>query len=263
MHDPADHRSMSVKAMPRMDVPIRRGLREVLPRHVVRLVGQEYAAWRRTRVLGPSIAKIRALSMLPEASLVELGETVTATLRAGIAGAFVECGVWRGGASFLMADLLRLQGVSDRKVWLFDSFEGHRAPAAIDGQAALEYARNTDDPGYFDNCRVGVEEVRQSAASLGLDSMTEIVKGWFEETLPTTRDRIGPIAILRLDCDWYDSVRVCLESLYDLVAPRGVVIIDDYFSYEGCAIAVHEFLANRRLAHRIEQSRGVAFFRKA
>jgi O-methyltransferase len=200
--------------------------------------------------------------MVPDASLVDLGECVRTTVRAGIPGAFVECGVWRGGAAFLMADLLLRAGIRDRRVWLFDSFEGHRPPAEIDGQAALDYALNTDDPGYVDNCRVAVDDVRRSAVALGLDSVTEIVKGWFEDTLPANKERIGPIAILRLDCDWYDSVRSCLESLYDVVTPGGVVIIDDYYSYDGCAIAVHEFLAARRLAHRIEQSRGVAFFRK-
>jgi len=251
-------------AMPRRStLPSIRWIRERAPRHLARLVELEYAAWRRTRTLGPSIDRIRALSMVPQASLVDLGETVQATLRAGIPGAFVECGVWRGGAAFLMADLLVRAGVRDRRVWLFDSFEGHRPPAEIDGQAALEYAQRTDDPGYLDNCRVAVEEVRTSAAALGLESVTEIVKGWFDDTLPATRERIGPIAILRLDCDWYDSVRFCLESLYDQVSPGGLVIIDDYYSYDGCAIAVHEFLTTRRLAHRIEQSRGVAFFRKA
>ena len=46
----------------------------------------------------------------------------------------------------MMADLLHLAGVRDRKVWLCDSFEGHRAPEEIDGRAALEYAQDTDDP---------------------------------------------------------------------------------------------------------------------
>ena len=32
----------------------------------------------------------------------------------------------------------------------------------------------------------------------------------------------------------------------------GFVIFDDYYTYEGCAIAVHEFLGERRVAHRIE-----------
>ncbi len=190
--------------------------------------------------------------MVPEDSLIELAHQVLAILTTGIPGDFVECGVWRGGASFLIADLLRQAGVRDRKVWLFDSFEGLPAPDEIDGPAAMAYAKNTDSLRYFDNCRASLEEVQQAAMALELGSYTKFIKGWFDQTLPARRDQLGPIALLRIDCDWYSSVRCCLESLYDQVVDGGFVIIDDYYTYDGCAIAVHEFLAGRRLAHRIE-----------
>ena len=98
-----------------------------------------------------------------------------------------------------------------------------------------------------------LEEVQQTARDLGLAYRTpEFVKGWFDQTLPANRDRIGPIAILRIDGDWYSSVRCCLDNLYDQVVDGGFVILDDYYTFEGCAIALHEFLGERRLAHRIE-----------
>jgi hypothetical protein len=95
-------------------------------------------------------------------------------------------------------------------------------------------------------------EVWHTADQLGLAPYFEFVPGWFHETLPTARERIGPTAILRIDCDWYASVRACLDNLYDQVVDGGFVVLDDYFAYDGCAVAVHEFLGNRRLAHRIE-----------
>jgi hypothetical protein len=67
-----------------------------------------------------------------------------------------------------------------------------------------------------------------------------------------TREHVGPIALLHIDCDWYSSVRCCLENLYDQVAPGGFVFLDDYYHYDGCTIAVHEFLAKRHLTYRIE-----------
>src|SRR5262249_42285718 len=152
-----------------------------------------------------------------------------------IPGAFVECGVWRGGASFLVAELLRQARARGRRVWMFDSFEGIPPPEQIDGPKALDWATNKDGPWYFDNLRVSLEEVQRTAVQLGLAPYVELVKGWFERTLPENRDRIGPVAILRIDCDWYSSVRCCLDNLYDLVVDGGFVIFDDYYAYDGCA----------------------------
>jgi hypothetical protein len=94
--------------------------------------------------------------------------------------------------------------------------------------------------------------VQRSATALGLTAYTTCVKGWFDQTLPASRDRIGPIALLRIDGDWYASVRCCLDNLYDQVVDGGFVVLDDYYAWDGCTIAVHEFLGNHRLAHRIE-----------
>jgi O-methyltransferase len=202
------------------------------------------------------LERVRPFTMVPDDALTDLARQVRAVLSCDIPGDFVECGVWRGGASFLMADLLRQAGVNDRKVWLFDSFEGLPSPQEIDGPRALAYARDTDRPWYLDNCRASVEEVRESAMMLGLGDHVKLVKGWFDATLPANRDRIGPIAILRIDGDWYASVRSCLEHLYDGVVEGGFVILDDYYTFDGCAIAVHEFLGRRQLSHRIESVTG-------
>ena len=50
------------------------------------------------------------------------------------------------------------------------------------------------------------------------------------------------IAILRLDTDWYESTRHELVTLYDRLSPGGVLIIDDYGSYQGARAAVEEFI---------------------
>jgi O-methyltransferase len=161
-----------------------------------------------------------------------------------------------------MAEVLRRRADASRRVWLFDSFEGLPPPQEIDGPGAAQYAAETDSPRYFDNCRAAVEEVRATARQLGVEDRTEIVPGWFDETLPASREAIGQIALLRLDCDWYESVRLCLEALYDQVSPGGLVIVDDYYTWDGCTIAVHEFLAQRELPHRVHEAAGVAIIRK-
>lgn len=195
--------------------------------------------------------RLGPLTMFPRECLIELAWQVSACLEENIPGAFVECGVWRGGTSFLMAHLLREAGASDRKVWLFDSFEGIQPPAEIDGPAAFKWAEDTNSPLYYDNFRVPVEEVMRTASELGLSAYTEFVKGWFDRTIPANRERIGPIAVLRIDCNWHAGVRCCLDGLYDQVVDGGFVILD-YYNWDGCAIAVHEFLGSRKLAHRLE-----------
>jgi hypothetical protein len=206
----------------------------------------------------PTLEKIVPFTMPPVSldALRDVAQLVVAVITQDIPGHFVQCGVWRGGTAFLMADLLRRAGAADRKVWLFDSWEGTPPPQAIDGPYAQECITDPTNPLHRDNCAVSLEEVQKSAADLGLAPYTELVKVWFDQTLPAHRTRIGPIALLHIDCDWYVSVRSCLENLYDQVSDGGFLFIDDYYHYDGCAVAVHEFLGSRHLAYRLETVRG-------
>ena len=200
--------------------------------------------------IGGLIEKIRPFTMVGTESLTDLARQVQSVLASHLPGDLVECGVWRGGASFLMAGILQRAGVFDRKVWLFDSFEGLPAPDGIDGEFAAQVAGHPDL--HYDNNAVSLEEVERNAEALGLTAHTRFVKGWFDQTLPVFRQASGPIAILRVDCDWYSSVRCCLDNLYDQVSAGGFIIIANYYGFDGVALAVHEFLAERRLPHRIE-----------
>jgi O-methyltransferase len=203
------------------------------------------------RYLNSTLHRVRPYTMVPEGRLIQLARDVDSVLAERIPGAFVECGVWRGGASFLMADLLRRKGLADRTVWMFDSFEGLPPPSSVDGTRAQHFKDATDDPAHWDNCTASLEEVRDAAQHLGLTSRVELVKGWFDQTLPAKKADIGPIALLRIDGDWYESVKTCLEELYEQVSPGGYVIVDDYYDWPGCAIAVHEYLGTRKYAHRM------------
>jgi O-methyltransferase len=180
--------------------------------------------------------KFRTYTMIHEAKYVNNLELCFEYK--AIPGCVIECGVWRGGMSAGMVQVLGL----DRRYFLFDSFEGlPPAQEHVDGTAAIVWQSKTDSPTYYNNCGAPEEE---AAAAMKLSGATSfsLVKGWFNETLP----RFTPpseIAVLRLDGDWYDSTRVCLDNLYPHVAPGGIVVIDDYYNWEGCARAVNEFLA--------------------
>lgn len=158
---------------------------------------------------------------------------------ADIPGCVVECGVWRGG---MIAGIAEMLG-PERQYFLLDSFEGlPPARAEIDGSSAVAWQTDIKSPNYHNNCKAAEEE---AAATMRLSGATSfsLIKGWFNQTLPRFAPP-GQIAVLRLDCDWYDSVSLCLKTLYPHVAPGGIVIVDDYYVWDGCAHAVNEFISS-------------------
>jgi predicted O-methyltransferase YrrM len=155
-----------------------------------------------------------------------------------IPGAVVECGTARGGSAALLALAMKECGVP-RHLWVFDTFEGMPPPSAADPD--FEFAK-----AYTGSCRGDLEDVTQLFERLNILDHTTMVKGRFEETVPVSDT--GPIAILHIDGDWYESVKVCLDHLYDRVVPGGIVQIDDYGHWEGARKAVDEFLAARRVS---------------
>jgi len=191
--------------------------------------------------------------------LVDVANLVRVVLDQNVPGDLVECGVWQGGNAFLMAALLKQAGVRNRNVWLFDSFEGMPPVEEIDGAEAIAEAHDENSFLSPEKSKAPIEDVQRTAKELGLSSYTEFVKGWFSETLPPARDRLGPIALLHIDCDWYPSVKCCLDNFYDQVAEGAFFVLDDYYHYDGCTIAVHEFLGNRRLPYRLETVEGKAW----
>lgn len=163
-----------------------------------------------------------------------------------IEGDFVECGVWRGGMSAAISELLG----SKCNLHLFDSFEGLPPAKEIDGREALAWQKDILAPGYYDNCTADESFTKEAMKLAGHDNYT-LYKGWFQDTLSGINTK--SIAILRLDGDWYDSVKVCLKELFPLLAEGGVVIIDDYYTWDGCAKAVHDYLSEIKSPSRIHQ----------
>jgi hypothetical protein len=79
------------------------------------------------------------------------------------------------------------------------------------------------------------------------------VKGMVEETL----DKQYPesIALLRLDTDWYESTKKELAVLYPRLCVGGVLIIDDYGTWEGARKAVDEYFDRTQiLLNRVDHT---------
>jgi O-methyltransferase len=165
-------------------------------------------------------------------------------------GCIIECGTWRGG----MAGGLVMIGGRERDYYFFDSFKGLPPTSPRDGDDARRWQADTTSPFYFENCAATREELTSalSRAQLPRDRL-HVHEGFFADTFPMIIT--PPIAVLRLDADWYDSTILCFEKFWDQLLPGALVVIDDYYTFEGCRRAVHRFLADRAAPEAIRQSR--------
>lgn len=158
-----------------------------------------------------------------------------------IPGDVVECGVYKGGTAAILARLATHSRLP-RTVWLFDYFQGMPPATAVDGPEAASWVGNlTSSP------RRVARLLRRTGADL---SRVRIVPGMFQETFPKVQ--IPQIALLNIDADWYESVKLCLETFYNAVAPDGFVSIDDYGDWPGCRLAVDEFFQSHQLTTSLQ-----------
>ncbi len=191
--------------------------------------------------------------------LYSLYQSVSYILDHNIEGDFVECGVWRGGSSMMMAMALIKRNQSNRKIYLYDTFEGMSEPTVNDqtflGEAAadlLKMQNKNDEKSIW--CYSSIDEVQHNLSKTAYPKKQLIfVKGKVEDTLSSKIPR--QIALLRLDTDWYESTKKELEVLYPLLRDKGILIIDDFGHWEGAKKAVLEyFKGSRPFLHRIDNT---------
>lgn len=158
----------------------------------------------------------------------------------GIAGDIVECGVFNGGSAGALACSL---GKEPRHFWLYDSFAGMPPASAADGPAAAPY----------EGKGVGsVEKVREAMRLAGMaETAFTIRPGWFADTFQQPLPE--RVALIHIDCDWYDSVTLTLRTFYDRVSEGGVVILDDFGHWDGAREAFYDFISERGLKPLVER----------
>ena len=163
-----------------------------------------------------------------------------------IPGDLIETGVWRGGATIFMRGYLQAYGISDRLVWVADSFEGV-PPSTLPQDMGVDLSKSTNP-----FLAVSLDEVKSYFARYELlDDQVRFLPGWFRDTL--TDAAIGRLAILRLDGDLYESTMDALTALYPKVSAGGFVIVDDYYTNPTCEAAVHDFRQEWNITDEIIQ----------
>jgi O-methyltransferase len=171
-----------------------------------------------------------------------------------VPGVIVECGAWKGG---MIAGIAMILG-DDREYLLFDSFEGLPPAREIDGEHALKWQADKTSPYYYNNCTADEKDAVDAMKMSGVTKY-KIIKGWFIQTLSSLNFDKN-IAILRLDGDWYDSTMQCLEALFHHVHVGGLIIIDDYYDWDGCSKAVHDYLSGNQRSERIYQANNIVCY---
>jgi hypothetical protein len=187
----------------------------------------------------------RACTMIGLERLNNLQHCIEDVLLRQIPGDLIETGVWRGGASIFMRAVLKAYGITDRVVWLADSFEGMPRPdperyPADDGDTHQTFAERS----------IPLDEVKANFEKFGmLDDRVRFLKGRFRDTL--SEPEIRQLAILRLDGDMYESTSEPLVQLYSRVSIGGYVIIDDYGAIPACRKAVDDFRTSRGIEDKL------------
>jgi O-methyltransferase len=229
----------------------------------------------------PIVERAYPYTMTGVPRLQALIDAVRYCVARGVEGAFAECGVWRGGSVLAMVLTLRDLGVTDRDIYLYDTFEGMTRPTEVDvsrydlsggrpteavGCSALAEWEAAQErglalwEGLFGPESFSEEGVRETLSRTGYpDERLHFVRGPVEETLP---DRApSELALLRLDTDWYESTHHELLHLYPRLVRGGVFLVDDYGHWEGSRRAVDEYFATVApplLLNRIDYSARIA-----
>ncbi len=206
--------------------------------------------------LSPIARKVRSreLTYLTPSKLRNLERCAHAANETGVDGDFIECGVALGGSAIVLAS----QKGQRRSFHGYDIFGMIPAPSERDDQHAHDRYKVIQEGrsrgigssryyGYIDDL---YERVIANFREFDLDvdgAGITLHRGPFQETLKFEPEQ--RIALAHIDCDWHDSVWLCLDAIYERLSPGAFVVLDDYNDFGGCRTAADAFLAEKQDLH--------------
>ena len=158
-------------------------------------------------------------------------------------GDICEFGVANGATSVLLAHEMRN---TDKKLWLFDSFEGLSQPSKEDSLINDIFKLGSMSK-YEGAMSYPSREVIERLQRIKFPKRrVKIVKGFIENTVRIKENLPKKIALVYIDFDLYSPIKISLLTVDALLVKGGVIIIDDYgFFSSGVKLAVDEFLAKK------------------
>jgi hypothetical protein len=209
-----------------------------------------------------TLVEVSHITLAMPESIVQLSRAVSYILQNNIPGALIECGVFAGGNAVVMLRTLLNAGVTNRDVYLYDTYEGMPKPEEIDVEYSHGPALETwkkfkkgDDKSEDSSGWVAypLEGVKSRILALPYPAeRIRFVKGMVENTIPD----IAPeqIALLRLDTDFYRSTKHELHHLFPRLSRGGILIIDDYGAFQGARVATDEYFKENNIAFFLGRS---------
>jgi predicted O-methyltransferase YrrM len=169
--------------------------------------------------LWPQVAGIAILHPLQALNIVE---RLDHALQQQLPGDVIECGIYRGVTSILMAKLMDLRQ-SNKKLFLFDSFQGLPEPdRQVDASARFQ-------KGAWAASR---QEVEALLVKYKVAQRCVIHEGWFSQTLPKLNGA-QQFCFAYIDADLHASTMDCLKHIWKRMGPNAVAVFDDYHHPSG------------------------------
>lgn len=177
-----------------------------------------------------------------------------------IIGSYVECGVMSGHHPIIACNTILENNLDITDIYMFDTYEGLTKPGKYDyttdnpifhmnNQEVIEYWKHTQTGNNSSTwCYCSLEEVKNNVYRTNYPkNKLHFIKGDVMETLKEKKYIPDKISVLRLDTDWYESSKFELEKLYPNVVDGGVVILDDYFHWDGQRRATDEYFQENNI----------------
>jgi O-methyltransferase len=151
-----------------------------------------------------------------------------------IAGNVAELGVYRGDFAKIIN-----AAFPDRKLYLFDTFEG------FDERDLKTEQENNFSTGQQDFSKTGVEFV---LSQMPVKANCIVKKGYFPETANGLNELY---AFVSIDCDLYEPVYKGLHYFYENLNNGGYIVVHDYNcpGYDGVRAAVRKFAVEKAVAY--------------